>query len=72
MIDWSVFDKYPENTVECQCGATYRSHTQVAIGADGKLRIHSRKPCPSCVAQIGNAVAARSDPEEYTIGKKDE
>ena len=71
MIDWAIFDQYSENTVECQCGATYRSHTKIAAGADGVLRIYSRRPCPSCRQSEGNPCRVSSDPETFVIGKKD-
>lgn len=72
-IDWSIFDKYPENTVYCRCEAIYRSHTKVAIedyGDHGKLRVHCRKPCPACGSSVDPRKVS-SDVEEMTIGKKE-
>jgi hypothetical protein len=68
-IDWTVFDQYPENTVECQCGARFRSHTKAAIGDDGQFHICCRKPCPACGSTI--AKRASSDPETFVIEEKD-
>jgi len=69
VIDWSIFDKYPENTVYCRCEAVYRSHTKVTIGDDGKMRIHCRKPCPACESSV-DPWKVSSDVEEMTLGKK--
>jgi hypothetical protein len=60
-VDWSGFDKYPESTIECRCGAAYRSHAKAVMTPTS--RIVTRKPCPQCGQQDGNATAARSDPE---------
>ena len=66
VIDWSAHDKYSENTIECRCGAIYRSHSKAVLGPP--IRIVTRKPCPSCGESDGNARRASSDPEEYVIG----
>jgi rRNA maturation endonuclease Nob1 len=60
-IDWSIHDKYPEDTCECRgCGKTFRSHAKAIVGAG----LVSRKPCPSCG---GHAMrSARSDPETFS------
>jgi hypothetical protein len=63
MIDWTPFDEYPESTCTCACDRTYRSHSKFAINPP---RIESRRPCPDCGST--NPRAARSDPEEFTIG----
>lgn len=68
-IDWTIFDQYPENTVECWCGATYRSHTKLVAEDDGQFRVRCRKLCPVCEKE--EPVRVSSDPEIYTIGKKD-
>ena len=70
-IDWSIFDKYSESTCECGCGAIYRSHAKIAPDTDGMLRMHSRKPCPSCGKLVGHLQRVSSDPEVMTLGKKD-
>jgi hypothetical protein len=69
-IDWTIFDQYPENTVECRCGTNFRSHTKVAIGDGNRLQVHCRKPCPAC-GSTTDPWRASSDPETYVIGKKD-
>jgi hypothetical protein len=66
-IDWSVFDEYPENTIECRCGAIYRSHCK-AVVTDGALVTHLRKPCPACGESVDNARRVSSDPETFVIG----
>lgn len=69
-IDWTIFDKYPENTVECRCGAVYCSHTKAVVDDDGQLCLCSRKSCPSC-GSTTDLWRAQSDGEEMIIGKKD-
>ncbi len=69
MIDWSVFDGDPELTVECRCGAVYRSHAK-AIRDAGELCVVCRKACPKCGAST-NPRRLSSDPERYVIGPKD-
>lgn len=66
-IDWTPFDKYTENTVDCHCGAAYRSHTKAVIDS-GSVRIASRRPCPKC-GKTDNVRRASSDIEEVVIGK---
>lgn len=70
-IDWSIFDKWSENTVYCRCGAVYRSHTKMTTGDDGALHLHCRKPCPACGKSIDNHWKVSSDVEVMSIGKKD-
>jgi len=54
-IDWSVFDKFPEDLVVCKCGAHYRSHAQFSrIGT--RFGMVSRKPCPDCGGNEASAV----------------
>lgn len=67
VVDWAPFDPYPENTCECHCGATYRSHTKAVMVAGTGFRIVSRRACPGCGETVGNLRAARSDPETMTI-----
>ena len=68
-VDWSNHDRWPEYTVTCRCGASYRSHTKAVSRSDGFL-IVTRKPCPGCGQTEGNATSARSDPETMTIRKE--
>jgi len=60
-IDWTVFDKYPENTCECHCGTTFRSHSKAVILDDGSMGLFARKPCPNC-GKNNEMRAVRSDP----------
>ncbi len=63
-IDWSVFDGDPENTIECHCGAVFRSHSKYA----GKpiSRMISKKPCPKCGTNY-RLRRISSDPEVWNI-----
>lgn len=45
VIDWSEIEKYPEQIIDCRCGATFPSHAKF-VGVIS--RMVSRKPCPSC------------------------
>lgn len=65
-IDWSPFDKWAEDMVECQCGAQFRSHGKCTFEGD-QPSLCSRKPCPDCGATTKHR-AIRSDPETMTIG----
>lgn len=65
MIDWSAFDQYPENTLTCDCGSMFRSHSKFVMNPP---HIHARKPCPSCGA-FDKIRKASSDPEVMTLGK---
>lgn len=67
-VDWTVHDAFPENTIECRCGAFYRSHSKGVSSESGVgFVIRSRKPCPACGETEDNARAVRSDPEVMTI-----
>jgi len=61
-IDWSVHDRYPENTLTCACGEMFRSHSKAIVG----VGIVSRKPCPRC-GETQSIRSARSDPERYEL-----
>lgn len=65
-IDWQPFDKYPEDTITCQCGAVYKSHAKGKI-VDGQFCIYTRKPCPACEKTYGHVRRASSEPELVTI-----
>lgn len=65
-IGWKHFDKFPENTIFCRCGAVFRSHSK-AVMAEGGMNLVSRKPCPSC-GSSSNVWKAASDPETHSIG----
>lgn len=62
-IDWSVHEKYPENTCTCKCGVIFRSHTKTIMSPT--IMIISRKTCPSCGKQDLQRIS--SDPETYSI-----
>ena len=63
-IDWTQLAKYPPQTIECVCGAVYRSHAKF-IGA---IRlIVTQLPCPNCGKTSGHVRAARTDPENWSI-----
>lgn len=65
-INWSEFDKYPEDTVECTCGKVYRSHVK-GVATNGSFMMATRVACPGCGRQVGHVRAARSDPEMWTL-----
>lgn len=56
MGEWDAFDKWPEDTCCCRCGAVFLSHARV--GPDG--RPMSRNPCPKCGCATPNSFSARS------------
>ena len=67
-IDWTQFD-YPVNqTLECSCGAIWRSHVKAVIRPDGNFIMVSRKPCLRC-GNHTSIVRASSDPESATISR---
>lgn len=70
-IDWAPFDRFSENTNDCRCGATYRSHCK-ATTIDGTFTLVSRKPCPGCGETVGNIRKSSSDPETMEIRGKGE
>jgi len=65
-IDWTPWDKnaYPENTITCQCGTVFRSHSKWLLRTQ---KVHTRKPCPQC-GKFDGATVVRSDPEFVSIG----
>lgn len=68
-IDWTPFDKYPESTCTCPCGAVFRSHAKSVMTPEP--HVASRKPCPACGGTRLRGYS--SDPELVTIGgKRDE
>lgn len=66
LVDWTIFDQYPENSVECRCGAVYRSHSKCVAVKDG-LKVITRKACPTCGESVGHPRAVRSDAEHQTL-----
>ena len=69
-IDWSIFDQYPKNEIECECGAIYHSHSK-CTSVGGMFTIVTRTACPSCNKQFGHVRAARSDWISESIGPED-
>lgn len=65
-IDWSGFPDQPDQTIDCQCGAIYRSHAKL-VTIDGKLVMYTRMPCPQCGKDHGHTRATYSDPERMVI-----
>lgn len=65
-IDWAPFDKFPEDSVTCECGSRFRSHAKYVAG----FGIKTRKPCPGCDG-TGRIVRVSSDPETVTVGASD-
>lgn len=63
-IDWSVFDKYSEDTVTCRCETVYRSHAKFVLTPEP--HIETRKPCPGC-GRTDNSRRVSSDPEVVTL-----
>jgi hypothetical protein len=66
IIDWSVFDKYPYNEVECKCGAIHDTHTKAVSEPDG-LHHYRRHPCPHCHAIKDNVRRVSMPPEKWVI-----
>lgn len=67
-IDWSICDRYSEDTAECNCGAVWRTHTKFAL--EPSPHIEARKACPACGFR-DRVRASRSDWETETIKKED-
>ncbi len=66
-VDWSVFDKYPEDECECWCGAVFRSHAKCVSTSSGLILV-ARKVCPSC-SHRESLRRISSDPETMTLGR---
>lgn len=64
-IDWSPFDRLPEMTCYCRCGAVFRSHAKVALNVPGLV---TRLACPAC-DKDNDCRRVSSDPETYKIGE---
>lgn len=63
-IDWSAFDKFPQDTCYCRCGTAFRSHGKFVMAPSPG--IVSREPCPSC-GKTDDIAKVSSDPELYTL-----
>jgi hypothetical protein len=67
LIDWRPFDKFPENTNTCRCGAVFRSHAKTVFDSDKKTFVLlSRKACPACGSRK-DVIRSASDPEAMTL-----
>lgn len=67
-IDWTPLLKYNPHVIDCQCGASYLSHSKMVFNAAGAAII-TKLSCPSCNKSVGNARAARdTGREEQVIG----
>lgn len=64
VIDWTVFDKYSEDTCYCGCGAVFRSHGKFVNKP--KCGLVTRKPCPAC-GKNDDICRLSADPETFTI-----
>lgn len=49
-IDWTIYNKFLEDTVTCRCLMRFRTHTQFKGSRSGLCHgaIVTRKPCPGC------------------------
>ncbi len=65
-FDWSPFDKYSHNTCYCRCGTVFRAHSRFFKD----YGLVTRTPCPGC-GKNSDVRRASSDPETFTIGKKE-
>jgi len=66
-VNWTEFDQFPEDTCDCRCGKTYRSHVKAVMKE--KLTLVSRKPCPNCGKTEDHLRRVSSDPEKWTINE---
>ncbi len=63
MIDWTMFDRWPEDTCFCRCGGIFRSHGKWIMS---EKRIIARSPCPKC-GKNDDCYRVKSDPETMEI-----
>jgi hypothetical protein len=47
VVDWEPLQKYKKDTVECQCGAVYVSHSKGVIH-ENQFLVLTQEPCPQC------------------------
>ncbi len=64
-VDWSKFDQYPENSVTCVCGHTYRSHCKFVQPPGHRPLIVARKACAVCGGE--RLRSAVGDTEHYVL-----
>lgn len=68
-IDWTPVDKFPESTIECHCGQTWRSHAKCVALPDGGLALVARRPCPGCGRSDNlRRAASDADPTPEVMG----
>jgi hypothetical protein len=66
-IDWAPFNRLPEMTCTCKCGAVFRSHGKAVL--QPQVLLVSRKPCPACHGhEMGKA---SGDPETILLTGRD-
>jgi hypothetical protein len=63
LVDWTVFDKFPKETLRCRCGQHWRSHCKFVVS---RGRVIARQPCPNC-NRDDKVVEVRGDPELFTL-----
>jgi len=68
VVNWTAHNAFSENTIQCRCGTTYRSHSKAWMH-EGRILSMTRKPCPGCGATSGHVVRATSDVETMTISR---
>lgn len=67
VIDWRPSHQWPPDTIECRCGAVFRSRAK-GVTHEGRFTIFLETPCPTCGADA-DPKRASSDPETWTIGE---
>jgi hypothetical protein len=64
--EWATFDKWPEDTCYCRCGAVFYSHARSAM-VGGQVEMRSRKSCPGC-GRCNDLFRISGDFESFAIG----
>lgn len=65
-IDWTKFEQYPLNEVECACGCVHHTYTKAVSEPDG-LHHYRRDPCPHCHSLKDNVRRVTFPPEKWAI-----
>lgn len=58
-IDWSAYADFPEDTVSCKCGASFKSHGKLVMRP--RPHVVTEKLCPNCKQNDG-AISVKSAP----------
>lgn len=66
IVDWDAFEQYPQNTIECTCGAVYRSHSKHVIHGTNLVGV-TQTPCPTCSKTIGHIRRASTHGEKQIL-----